>query len=109
LNFSRNSCYRKDIKKFRLKTIRLKGQISQGLALPVSFYPGLDGLDVGSDVTELLGVEKYDPPIPAQIQGDARTFSWPIEKTDETRIQQDDEYKFIERHAAQAILHHRQA
>lgn len=50
----------------------------------------------GRDVTELLGIEKYEPPIPAAIVGDARSFSWPISKTDEIRVQLDDEYKFIE-------------
>ena len=101
--FLRKSCWNETFKKFRLKTIRLKKQISQGLALPISAFPKLAGLfdtnipyNVGTDVTELLGIEKYEPPIPAAIVGDARSFCWPISKTDETRVQLDDEYKFIE-------------
>jgi RNA ligase (TIGR02306 family) len=94
--FLRKSCYRKDLKKFRLKSVKLRGQLSQGLALPISVFPKLNNLEVGTDLTEVLNIEKYEPPIPAQIQGDARSFSWPIEKTDEIRIQQNDEYKFIE-------------
>lgn len=93
--FLRKSCYRKDLKKFRLKTVRLKGQISQGLALPASVF-NLENYEIGTNVTELLGVEKYEPPIPAQIQGDARSFVWPIAKTDEVRVQQNDEYGFLE-------------
>lgn len=94
--FLRKNCWNESFKKFRLKTIKLKKQISQGLVLPISVFPNLAGLNVGTDVTELLGIEKYEPPIPAAIVGDARSFSWPISKTDEIRVQLDDEYKFIE-------------
>lgn len=89
-DFLRKSSYRNDIKKFRLKTVRLRGQVSQGLALPVDNFPEASGLDVGSDLTEILDVEKYEPPVPAQIVGDARSFSWPIPKTDEPRVQSDE-------------------
>lgn len=47
-------------RKFRVKTIKLRGQVSQGLVLPLSILPeGNYALD--DDVTELLGVTKYDP------------------------------------------------
>ena len=95
--FLRKSCWNDNLKKYRLKSIKLKKQLSQGLALPTSVFPILAGLTAGADVTELLGIEKYEPPIPAQIVGDAKKFVWPISKTDETRVQLDDEYKFIER------------
>ena len=95
--FLRKACWKEDIGKYRLRTVRLKGQISQGLALSVGLFPELAGSEVGFDATEILGVEKYEPPIPAQIQGDARSFGWPIGKTDETRVQQDDECGFISR------------
>ena len=94
--FLRKSCWNESFKKFRLKTIKLRKQLSQGLALPISVFPNLAELSVGTDVTNMLGIEKYEPPIPAQIIGDARKFSWPISKTDEIRVQCDDEYKFIE-------------
>lgn len=95
--FLKKACWKEELGKYRLRTVRLKGQISQGLALPIGLFPELSGLEAGSDATEILGIEKYEPPMPAQIQGDARSFSWPVEKTDETRIQQDDEYGFISR------------
>jgi RNA ligase (TIGR02306 family) len=95
--FLRRSSYKPDLGRFRLKTVRMRGQLSQGLALPLALFPEADGLPVGHDLTEALGVEKYDPPIPAQITGDARSFSWPIDKTDEVRVQQDDEYGFLGR------------
>lgn len=51
----------------RLKTIKLKGQISQGLALPTSILPKeyngcLVDIKVGKDVTETLEVKKWEPP-----------------------------------------------
>jgi len=95
--FLRKSCWNDNLKKYRLKTVKLRKQLSQGLALPTSVFPILAALTAGADVTDLLGVEKYEPPIPAQIVGDAKSFSWPISKTDETRVQLDDEYGFIER------------
>jgi hypothetical protein len=49
-------------RKFRIKTIKLKGQISQGICFPVSILPRSKGYyDEGKDVTDELGVKKYDP------------------------------------------------
>ena len=100
--FLRKSCWNDNLKKYRLKTVKLRKQLSQGLALPLSVFPNLAGLTVGFDVASLLGIEKYEPPIPAQIVGDAKRFTWPISKTDETRVQLDDEYGFIERLTGQS-------
>ena len=47
-------------RKFRVKTIRLRNQISQGLVLPLSILPDKKWKE-GDDVTEVLGVTKYDP------------------------------------------------
>jgi RNA ligase (TIGR02306 family) len=46
----------------RIKTIKLRGAISQGLLVPKSTLGLYEHL--GSDVTEKLGVKKYEPPIP---------------------------------------------
>lgn len=94
--FLGQSSYKPDLQKYRLKTVRLRGQISQGLALPLHLFPEAEGLEVGHDITDTLQVEKYEPPIPSQIAGDARSFSWPIPKTDEIRVQQNDEHGFLE-------------
>jgi len=88
----------------RLKTVRLRGQISQGLLLPVqTSYP--DGLpygkgvvtsangtemfvNEGDDVTDLLGVQKWEAPISAQLAGQVKGgFPSFIRKTDQERIQ----------------------
>jgi RNA ligase (TIGR02306 family) len=86
--FLRKSSYKKmgDLEGFRLKTIKLKGVTSQGLITPIP--KDLVYFDVGDDVTESLGVIKYEAPIPAclvgKIKGNFPTF---IPKTDEERIQ----------------------
>jgi hypothetical protein len=47
-------------RKFRIRTIRLKKQISQGLVIPLSVLPKKNWQG-GDDVTEIIGVRKYDP------------------------------------------------
>jgi len=84
------------VKGERLRTVRLRGQISQGLLLPLStFSPGgkpwsveEENFEVGSDLTEFLGIQKWEAPIPACLSGQVRgNFpSW-IQKTDQERVQ----------------------
>jgi len=83
----------KQVDGIRLKTIKLRGQLSQGLVMPIrdlvtySSEPLLP-LETGTDITDFLGVLKYDIPIPAELAGKAKGF-FPsfIPKTDEERIQ----------------------
>jgi len=93
-----------DVKGERLRTIKLRGQVSQGLLLPVDrvndtpFITGWhheDGIGTmvmvaeGQDVTECLNIQKWEAPIPAQLQGQAAGM-FPtslIPKTDQERIQ----------------------
>lgn len=47
-------------RKFRVRTVKLRGQISQGIAFPLSILP--DGeYYIDADVTNLLGVKKWEP------------------------------------------------
>lgn len=112
--FLRKSSYKKmgDQEGFRLKTIKLRGVTSQGLILPLSVLEGDDEMkigiskqpwgdqlqlgpydnalviEVGTDVTEHLGIVKYEPPIPAELSGKVKgLFPSFIRKTDEERIQ----------------------
>lgn len=88
--FLRKSSYKKmgDQEGFRLKTIKLRGQVSQGLILPIHVLPLLEMVHEGQDVTEMLGVVKYEPPIPAELAGKVKgLFPSFIRKTDEERIQ----------------------
>jgi RNA ligase (TIGR02306 family) len=104
--FLRKSSYRKLVdgtEGFRLKTIKLRGQISQGLILPISVVEYTNvGFEVGMDVTNLLGVTKYEPPIPAELSGKVKgLFPSFLRKTDEERIQnltkEYEEYKSLGR------------
>ena len=89
--FLRRSSFKKmgDDEGFRLKTIKLRGQISQGLILPISIFGDFSWTAYeGLDVTERLGIVKYDPPIPAQLAGISKgNFPSFIPKTDEERVQ----------------------
>jgi RNA ligase (TIGR02306 family) len=94
--FLRKSSYKKmsdGTEGFRLKTIRLRGQLSQGLILPmVVLNPPDTNIYItpfeGLDVTEMLGIVKYEPPIPAELAGKVKgLFPSFLRKTDEERIQ----------------------
>ena len=56
-----------------MKAVKLRGALSQGLV-----YPVRDGairgqpVGIGDDVTELLELVKYEPPIPIAMQGEVR-------------------------------------
>lgn len=71
----------------RLKTIRLRGQVSQGLVLPLP--ADFEIYEPGQDVTEAMRVQKWEAPEPnAQLAGLARgNFPSQIQKTDQDRIQ----------------------
>jgi RNA ligase (TIGR02306 family) len=78
-------------KKFRIRTIRLRGQLSQGIAFPLTpelFASEPNAYIEGDDITEIVGVIKYEPPLNPQLAGTARgSFPAYIPKTDETRVQ----------------------
>lgn len=50
--------------KNRVKAVRLRGELSQGLC-----YPARVGWSVGQDVQDELGITKYVPPIPIHLAG----------------------------------------
>lgn len=73
---------------FRIKTLKLRGQLSQGLILPLSGFPELAGSSVGADVTEVLNVKKWYVPEVANATGvmiGDRPYGIPA--SDEIRIQ----------------------
>ena len=89
------------VKGERLRTIRLRGQVSQGLIINLNDAElrstlvknnsvNLSSLtEIGLDLTDDLGIQKWEAPISAQLQGKARG-NFPsslIPKTDEERIQ----------------------
>lgn len=73
---------------FRIKTIKLRGQVSQGICFPLAILPQKRSYEVGDDVTDLLGIIKYEPPAPVGMSGMVKgPFPGFLPKTDETRIQ----------------------
>jgi RNA ligase (TIGR02306 family) len=86
----------------QLRTVKLRGQLSQGLLLPVvndvtgtylMIYTDETGeysltVAEGDDVSTVLGIAKYEAPIPAALAGEVRgMFPSVVPKTDQERIQ----------------------
>jgi len=80
----------------RLKTIKLRGQVSQGLLLKPDIddtsafkigkisFPCVENLDV----SEFLGVKRWEPPVPANLSGEVKgIFPKFLRKTDQERVQ----------------------
>lgn len=91
---------------YRIKTIKLRGEFSQGLILPMTEFPkefvqdfidgnwsyadGSEGWILPeTDVTELLKVQKWEPPLAPCLAGISAGFfpSDLVPKTDQERIQ----------------------
>ena len=92
--FLRESSYRKtDVmgEGFRLRTMRFRGQISQGLLLPLSQFPEIPSDDLlGMDVSSLLGVKKWEIEERATTGGTViGGLPYDIPHTDETRVQEE--------------------
>jgi len=94
--FLRASSYKKtDImgEGFRLKTMKFKGQISQGLFLPLSMFPEIVSPEVKQDVTNLLGVRKWEIEERATTGGTVvGKLPLDVPHTDEIRVQNFPEY-----------------
>jgi len=87
----------------RLRTVRLRKTLSQGLLMPGTQCPTVNGnngimvirpdsmahiFQEGDEVSEWLGIVKYEAPIPAQLAGEVKgMFPGFIPKTDQERIQ----------------------
>ena len=73
----------------RLRSVKLRGQLSQGLLL--DRFVALDKvgeIHEGMDVSDLLNIVKYEPPVPACLAGKVRGgFPSFVPKTDQERIQ----------------------
>lgn len=96
---------------FRIKTMKMRGQVSSGLIVPMDDFFEYDPRDgnyywrdgspdyvvEGTDLTEYLNVQKYEKPIPSQLQGRVKgNFPSFIPKTDQERIQ--NHLKAVTRH-----------
>lgn len=71
------------VKGERLRTVKLRGTTSQGLLIPA-----MGTFPEGTDMTEALGIQKWEAPVPAQLAGDVEgPFPSEVPKTDQERIQ----------------------
>lgn len=58
-------------KPIRLKMVKLRGEHSAGIIIPLSeLSPEFENYEVGRDITELLGVQKYIKELPANLAGE---------------------------------------
>jgi RNA ligase (TIGR02306 family) len=57
-------------KQIRLKNIKLRGEYSSGVVLPISEFPEFKDDLIGHDVTMQLGVVKYVKELPANLSGE---------------------------------------
>jgi RNA ligase (TIGR02306 family) len=75
----------------RLKSMKMRGELSQGLLLPVSVALAAGAptfLLEDDDVTYPLGILKWEKDIPAQLRGRVKgNFPAEIHKTDQERVQ----------------------
>lgn len=81
-------------KHFRIKTIKLRGALSQGIAFPISLLKSfghdivpLDDNIEGTDVADFVKAKHYEKPVPANLAGQVKGYrpSY-IKKTDEDNI-----------------------
>lgn len=91
----------------RLRTVKLRKQISQGLLLPMSAVASqwrhddnwylrafdIDYLVEGDDLTEYLQIQKYEKPLPGSLSGVVKgNFPSFLRKTDQERVQNKTRY-----------------
>ena len=89
------------VKGERLRTVRLRKQLSQGLLLPAHNIPNQSNLVClidtsgvaipfaeGDDVSEFLNIQKWEAPVNPQLAGQVKgNFPSQIPKTDQERVQ----------------------
>ena len=101
--FLKGSSWSQKLNKYKISTHKFRNQISQGLIVPANDLGVLleqikpdnqlalsswrEHLLEGTDLTELLGIEKYEPPVSNGPLGDIIQHEWYVPKTDEERIQ----------------------
>lgn len=111
LEWLKGSSWSQKLNKYKISTHKFRGQISQGLVIPIKDFPEFikqvaasldptlvtkidkleitepEGLEEGLDLTEVLNIEKYEPPVSNGPLGETISHEWYVPKTDEERIQ----------------------
>lgn len=74
----------------RVKAVRLRGEWSEGVVAPFSKWGesmyNIDDNDIGMEVSDAIGVVKYDPPLP-KGENVIGTLPYGLGKTDEERFE----------------------
>ena len=65
-------------KKFRIKTMKMAGVISQGIVFPLSILPEGE-YNIGDDVTNILGITQYEPTMDKE-DTDTESIKTPVKK-----------------------------
>jgi RNA ligase (TIGR02306 family) len=79
-----------EVKGERLRTVKLRGQLSQGLLLPLTIDARIEDADdtnIDHDVSEILGIQKWEPALEFMSADAEGAFPSHIPKTDQERIQ----------------------
>jgi RNA ligase (TIGR02306 family) len=74
----------------RLRTIKLRGALSQGLILPLTILPQNDfdwNDPIGTDVSQMLGIVKWEPPTEFLSADTKGSFPSYCPKSDQERVQ----------------------
>ena len=99
LEWLKGSSWSQKLNKYKISTHKFRGQISQGLVMPIKDLEELDrqihnredvvpiAYTEGTDLTEILNIEKYEPPVSNGPLGELIHHEWYVPKTDEERIQ----------------------
>lgn len=73
----------------RIRTVKLRGMLSQGILFPLRDF-SFGEVHEGQDMTEVLGITKYEPPV-KEWKGGTSEYRAPfpgfLAKTDEMRVQ----------------------
>lgn len=97
--FLKGSSWSQKLNKYKISTHKFRNQISQGLVMPIKDLEEIDrqihnreecvpiAYTEGTDLTEILGIEKYEPPVSNGALGEIINHEWYVPKTDEERIQ----------------------
>lgn len=83
----------------RVKAVKLRGEWSEGIVMPINiFYDYISKFGVviepfiGLEVSKIIGVTKYEPPLPTEMNAKGR-LPYDLCKTDEDRFENIDENK----------------
>lgn len=97
--FLKGSSWSQKLNKYKISTHKFRNQISQGLVMPLHSIDDIEfqitgkvtkipyNCEEGEDLTELLKIEKYEPPVSNGPLGEIISHEWYVPKTDEERIQ----------------------